>query len=178
MSRFVCAEHHRASFAGDRVALAVEGGHPEGMDDVRALHREFDRPADRHVHLVARRDDLARVRVGVVELPPPLAAGHLDLDGVLRRERRHRAARDHAEHEENEQRDDGDRRRAGDDPALLRVIVLRLLSRERHDERADDEHEHDRGHVDELPEERVDAFRLDARGARIEHQCDPSFIAS
>src|SRR5205085_7386956 len=62
----------------DQVGLAVEVGDPEAVDDVRGAEVELDGPADGDVDFVGRGEDVARRGVLVLQLPPPLVAGHLD----------------------------------------------------------------------------------------------------
>ena len=158
--RPVGAQPEGVAAAGDQVALAVQGGHPEAVDHVARRQLQEDRPADRDVDLVGREHPLAGARVGVVHLPPPLVADHLE-GHRLTRQRRGGPPGGDARHQQDEQEDHRDpgrrRHRPGHAAVRLRcgrprqegvqVLVSAAPAEERQeqgrqeDRRADPEHQ-------------------------------------
>jgi hypothetical protein len=54
------------------------------VNHIPTLEHELHRPPDWNVNFVRRNDPLARIRILIRELPPPLAADHLDRDRAIR----------------------------------------------------------------------------------------------
>jgi hypothetical protein len=70
------------------VELALEGRHPQAVDDVTRPKAKPDSTTDRDMQLVGR----AQHRVAsVVEFPPPLVRGHVNDQRVGRGSRQHAA---------------------------------------------------------------------------------------
>ena len=103
LARLGRVEPERRVAARDHVGLHAERRHEEGVDDVLGGRRQPHGPPDRHVQLV----DLA-LPVGVLELPHPLLAHDVDVQGLGRRpglrEVDVRAPDEH--HQADDQRDD------------------------------------------------------------------------
>ena len=70
LTRDLGGQHDPVDPVGDDVALAAEGGHPEGVDDVRRMEMERGRLPDGNVQLIGGGD----LELGIRELPPPLLA--------------------------------------------------------------------------------------------------------
>jgi hypothetical protein len=63
---------------GDEVPFPVQVGHPKTVDDILRSQLQHDRTTDRNVNFVGRDHVLARERIRVTNLPPPLVSGHLN----------------------------------------------------------------------------------------------------
>src|ERR1041385_4914537 len=77
-------EHQRRVLAGDEVFFAREVRNPEAVNHVSRVELDLNRATDGDVNLVGGREGVARRRVCVANLPPPLMARHLDVDRVAR----------------------------------------------------------------------------------------------
>ena len=82
------SSHSVVQPARDEIDLALQLRDPQAVDDVVRQQVDGDRTADRNVNLVGRRH-LERGRVvGILDVPPPLVAGHLDAHRVRHAQRR------------------------------------------------------------------------------------------
>jgi hypothetical protein len=82
--RFVGFEVEVGQLAGDNVAFAVEGRHPEAVDDVGRRHRQVHLGVGGDVEFVGgvQGSPVGAERLHVLELPPPLVAGNVYVEDV------------------------------------------------------------------------------------------------
>src|SRR5690349_18114155 len=72
------AEPQHSAVSGDCIGLAVQGRHPETVNDVVGEELDRDGAANGNVQLVGCTDALLWFRMLVFNVPPPLIGGDLD----------------------------------------------------------------------------------------------------
>src|SRR6267154_2399580 len=66
--------------AGNQVTLPSYTWDPEAVNHIRGLGEDYYRGSDRNMNFICRVDRMIRLRVRVVDLPPPLVPSHLNGD--------------------------------------------------------------------------------------------------
>src|SRR4051794_22752783 len=71
--------------ARNHIPLSLQIRNPEAVDHVGGLQFEIDWAADGNMNLVSCRQKIARRRIVVSKVPPPLVAGDADFHSLFRR---------------------------------------------------------------------------------------------
>ena len=143
----------------DEVALAVQRRHPEAVDHVARHEHQQHGPAGRDVELVGRADQIVRLVSRVLELPPPLAADHVDGQRVVRVAHRVQAMpRADGHHQQGDEHQGGQRPGGRHHPqsrplveAPLRLVVVAAAAAQGHDQSGDHRQVDHQAHRDEDP---------------------------
>ena len=77
--RFVRGKPEMGRHARNAILLDAVGGNEQAVEDIDGRHEEFHRPSHRNIQ------DIALPAVVIGEQPGPLAGGHMDGQGILRR---------------------------------------------------------------------------------------------
>src|SRR5206468_3320677 len=111
LARAVRLKPFESGTAGDQVALALQTGNPEAVNDVVGVSPDGDWPAHWNVDFVSSLQNTAGIFAGIADLPPPLGASHVDVQAACGRDRRrHSLADRNAENRQSEKDQDSNSR--------------------------------------------------------------------